>query len=126
MGLLNTFFRPAIFEARNAPMFVAGLETSLIALAMLSVLGAWRATIGTLVRSPFLVSGTVFVFVFGVGVGLATRNLGSLSRYRMPMMPFYATTLLILHRRGREVRTAALEAEQRARLTARVPRSRPA
>jgi hypothetical protein len=84
---------------------------------------ARAGTLGGLFRSPFLVSSVVFILVFGVGVGLATRNLGSLSRYRMPMMPFYATTLLVLRRRGRE---AIEEARTRPRALVAPRRSRPA
>jgi len=36
------------------------------------------------------------VGTFSVAVGLATTNLGTLSRYRMPMMPFYVTFILLL------------------------------
>jgi hypothetical protein len=35
----------------------------------------------------------------GVGVGLATTNLGTLTRYRMPMMAFYAAFLIVWYER---------------------------
>jgi hypothetical protein len=41
----------------------------------------------------------VFAVVLGLGTGLATANLGSLSRYRAPMVPYLATFLVVVRRR---------------------------
>jgi hypothetical protein len=49
-------------------------------------------------QSPALMFCAVFVMTFGVAVGLSTLNLGTLSRYRIPMMPFFFVLLLVLHR----------------------------
>ena len=38
----------------------------------------------------------VFVLTFAVAVGLSTLNLGTLSRYRIPMMPFFTVLLFVL------------------------------
>ena len=40
-------------------------------------------------RSPDIMASLAFVLLFSFAVGLATTNLGTLSRYRLPMMPFY-------------------------------------
>ena len=45
---------------------------------------------------PFLVFCTVFVIAFGIAVGLTSTNLGTLSRYRSPILPFFAVLLLVL------------------------------
>jgi len=37
-----------------------------------------------------------FVLVLALGTGLSTANLGTLSRYRAPMMPFFLLLLIIL------------------------------
>jgi hypothetical protein len=37
-----------------------------------------------------------FTLALALGTGLATTNLGTLSRYRAPMMPFFFTLLLVL------------------------------
>jgi hypothetical protein len=110
LALVNSLFRPVVFEARNAPAMGGAIENGLLLLAVLYLLagGATRKVVReTLLRSPLLLSGIVFVFVFATGVGLATSNLGSLSRYRMPMMPFYVTPVLVLLRRSREASARA-------------------
>jgi hypothetical protein len=35
------------------------------------------------------------VLLFGMAVGLTTTNLGTLSRYRMPLVPFFAALLVL-------------------------------
>jgi hypothetical protein len=55
-----------------------------------------RETWQTVVGSPPLAFCVVFCAVFGVGVGLMTTNLGALSRYRMPLIPFFVVLLLVL------------------------------
>jgi hypothetical protein len=104
LALVNALFRPVVVEAKNAPAMGGAVENALLLLAVLSLLvGAARSAVrAALFRTPMLLSSAVFVVVFAAGVGLATSNLGTLSRYRMPMMPFYVTTVLVLLRRSRE------------------------
>jgi hypothetical protein len=104
LALVNVLLRPALFEAKNATMALASVENTLILLGILSIFrrSSRAGAVEALLRAPLLVFCTVFVLTFGTGVGLATSNLGALSRYRMPMMPFYVATLLVLRARVRE------------------------
>ncbi len=101
VALINSFFRPTLFEANGGPAVGAALETTLLAIAVLALLNGKGAVLRTLTSSPFLAASAVFIFVFAVAVGLTTSNLGSLSRYRVPMLPFCTVVLLIIHRRKR-------------------------
>ena len=53
-------------------------------------------------NSPVLMFCATFVVTLGIAVGLATTNLGTLSRYRMPLVPFFATLLLLVTARSLE------------------------
>ncbi|MDH5493680.1 MAG: hypothetical protein OEY14_17130 [Myxococcales bacterium] len=98
LGLVASLFRPFLFEARSLVQLVNALETALL----MFLLGAglyrhgWRGFIGRIFRSPLLMFCLTFVLLFGTAVGISTTNLGTLSRYRLPMMPFYALLLLLL------------------------------
>jgi hypothetical protein len=117
LALVNALFRPMIFDAKNVFAALAAFENTLLLLAVLSLLRPrFRgAIIESIARAPFLAFSATFVLVFATGVGLTTSNLGSLSRYRMPMMPFYAATVLVLRRRAR---ASELLAPGRSRLAA--------
>jgi hypothetical protein len=104
LAVVNVLFRPALFDVRNGVMFVGALENTLLVLGVFSLFRPrFRVRVlNALARTPLLAFCAAFTVVFGLGVGLATANLGSLSRYRMPMMPFYVAVVLILRRRVRE------------------------
>jgi hypothetical protein len=105
LALATALFRPLIFEAANVQMFANTLETS--AVLWLTILAAYRSGFRGVLRrladTPFLVFCLIFVLGLGLGVGLATTNLGTLSRYRMPLMPFFAILLLELSARPQPV-----------------------
>lgn len=120
LALLNVFARPVIFEVRNVSQAIAAVEMTVIVvlgfvtLRRFGVRRAWSE----LTSSRWSTFCLVFILVFAPPVGLATGNLGTLSRYRVPMMPMYAATLLALRarlfagERGRE--PAALTREVRS------------
>lgn len=101
LALANALFRPFIFETRNAPMLGASMETTVLTIMVVALVWRfrWRRVKDAVLGSPTLSFALVFVLTFGVAVGLATTNLGTLSRYRMPMMPFYAVIVLLLRQR---------------------------
>ncbi len=100
LALASALFRPLAIEVTNATMAVSAVETTLI-LGLLGR-GLWlngpEGTLRVWLRSPMLVFCVAFTLVFGVAVGLATTNLGTLSRYRIPLMPFFIVPLLAVNR----------------------------
>jgi hypothetical protein len=49
-------------------------------------------------KDPRILMSFIFAIVFAVGVGAATANFGTLSRYKIPSMPFYMIILLLLYK----------------------------
>jgi hypothetical protein len=100
VALLASLFRPAIFEARSVLMLANALETTLLTLLLLRIL--FRRNLGRVRRQlmddPFMVFCIAFVVAFGIAVGLTSTNLGTLSRYRSPILPFFAMMLFVLQR----------------------------
>jgi hypothetical protein len=97
LALVSALLRPLIFEVHNATSLINGLEMMVILWLWWEVLRRRRSgAITAIAQNPFLVFCTIFVLVFALPVGLAAPNLGSLSRYRIPMMPFYICVLLSL------------------------------
>lgn len=42
-----------------------------------------------------MISALLFVALFTLGLGVSTPNLGNISRYRLPMLPFFIAVLAI-------------------------------
>lgn len=122
VALGTALFRPFIFEARNAVQFVNSLEATLLLVLFVQVIRrlGWAGLVRETMRSHALAFCAVFALSLGLGTGLASSNLGTLSRYRAPMMPFYFTLLLVL-RFGTTSRSKALATTGRLEAEARPP-----
>ncbi|MBX3260962.1 MAG: hypothetical protein KIS78_14705 [Labilithrix sp.] len=98
LAVATALFRPFPFEANNALAFGASLEALVLTIFVVQGLArsGLRGAVTTVMSTPVLFAAIVFSLTFGMGVGLATTNFGSLSRYRMPLIPFYATAVLVL------------------------------
>lgn len=109
LALVTSMFRPFLFESKSFMIFVASIETTFILFLFVRVLWRhrWTALLTLILRSPFLAYSAAFVVAFGTPVGLATGNMGSLSRYRMPLIPFLVGGLYILDRLAQDEKVQA-------------------
>lgn len=123
IALATSLFRPLLFEANSVQVAVNALETAVVLFVMIRALarrgfGPARALI---FRSPMLVLSLVFTLTFGIAVGLTTTNLGALSRYRMPLVPFLWTLVLILDARHHAPEAVARVTHAKPKLQKRLP-----
>lgn len=98
IAFTSTLFRPFVFESRNVAMFLNSLETTAVfGLFMLALYRRGRRqTLQMISNEPFLIFCTIYVFIFAVALGLAAPNLGTLSRYRIPMVPIFWVLVFVL------------------------------
>lgn len=108
LGVLTSLTRPFLFESRNMPMLIAALEMTVLTIVL--AVAAYRLGMDGVRRfvtsHPALLFCAVFVVIAAAGVGVATTNFGTLSRYRVPFMPFYTTLLLLGYDATRRVAPA--------------------
>lgn len=104
LAMINSFGRPFFFDIRNFSTLFASIEMTAILVLLVGLVrrAGWRRLSTAVQESAPLLFAFVFVVAFGVAVGLTTTNLGTLSRYRMPMMPIYVAALLVLRQRFRQ------------------------
>lgn len=96
IAVLTALSRPFLFEARSPVLLVSAAEMSiflLLILRLLFVTGPSRV-VARVLGSPALAFCAVMTFGAALGIGLSTVNLGTMARYRAPMLPFYALLLL--------------------------------
>lgn len=111
LALITALFRPALFEARTFLVAVNALEVTAFTWMFLVAVFRHRGfgIVRRIASSPALTFCAFFVVSFGIGVGLTTTNLGTLSRYRMPLVPFFGLLLMALGQ-TRQVETADVAA----------------
>ncbi|MBS1615186.1 MAG: hypothetical protein JST06_03620 [Bacteroidetes bacterium] len=94
-----TLFRPYLWEAKKAIVFFNALESFIFLLLALKLLfqvgpiNIWRAIVG----DPNIQFLLVFTLIFAFAVGISTYNFGSLSRYRIPCLPFFALAMGLIY-----------------------------
>ncbi len=103
LAVVTALFRPFVFEANNAQAGIAALETTALLYLLIRAMIRTGPTVivAHVLRSPTLLFCLAFVLVLAVPVGLSTTNMGTLSRYRMPLVPCLALLLIASSRPSR-------------------------
>lgn len=98
IALVTALYRPFIFEVRKPMQLLNALETTWMLWTSIRIFrrNRLKGLVTKITASPVLMFCFVFTVVVALGTGLSTANLGALSRYRAPMVPFYALLLLTL------------------------------
>jgi hypothetical protein len=92
-----SLFRPYLWEVINPLMFLSAVEA--FVLLILTVYLMWRVRwkIFSYLQRPDVLFCFVFAVIFAFAVGVSTFNFGTLSRYKIPMMPYYLLGLGMIH-----------------------------
>jgi hypothetical protein len=94
-----TLYRPFLWEVKNPLMLLSALEslTFLILTLVVFFKGGLIGTFKKIFKDPNLLFFFSYSLIFAFAVGISTGNFGTLSRYKIPCMPFFAALLLILY-----------------------------
>lgn len=94
-------YRPYFWEANKPIVLFACLESTLFLMVTLYVFFK-RGLIGffkAIYKNPIVLFCLLFAIIFSFAVGLTSGNFGTLMRYKIPMMPFYAMALGLIYKR---------------------------
>lgn len=93
-------FRPYLWEVSNPLMLFSAFESFFIFLYTLKLifysLKKPRILLQNLNNNSVIIFMLVFSLIFGFSVGFTSYNFGALSRYRIPLLPFYLSSVLII------------------------------
>lgn len=93
-----TLFRPYLWEAKKAIVLLSAFEAILFLFITLKVLflidisKIWRI----ISKDPTIQFCLIFSIIFAFAVGVSSYNFGALSRYKIPCMPFFALTVVLI------------------------------
>ncbi len=97
--ILNiTFFRPYLWEINSFVMIFAALESFFVLMLVLTVIykTGLRKTLATISFEGYVLFCFVVSFILGFASGLTAQNFGTLIRYKMPIMPFFISAILVI------------------------------
>ncbi len=103
-AILTTLFRPFLWEIRNLMMVFSSLESFICLVSFLYLLFKMRffRFFSNLFASPFTVFAMLFVVILSLIIGFTTFNFGTMVRYRIPVLPFYAFMLISIYVKYKE------------------------
>jgi len=97
-AIVVTLFRPFPWEARKVIIMLSALEA--LVFVYFTVQAFRRRGIaksfGMIFKDPNLFFCFIFSIIFAFAVGISSYNFGSLSRYKIPCLPFYFSLLMVL------------------------------
>jgi len=91
-ALLSCLFRPMALEAHSLMGYVSSIENLTLLVLTLGRLTTIRASTG--VTQIFWLSLIAYTSLLCIFLALSTPNFGTLSRYRIGMLPFFAMAIL--------------------------------
>lgn len=92
-----SLFRPYLWEVSNPLMLLAALESLALLMVTLGVIVYSRADIFRKLLQPEVLFCLAFALIFAFAVGVSTYNFGTLSRYKIPLMPYYMVGIGLLY-----------------------------
>lgn len=98
VAISTALFRPFLWEVNNPVMGMSALENFLIMLLVIAtIIRVKPKFIFRIIRqNPLLVFSLLFAFFFAFTVGLTTANFGAMVRYRIPLLPFFLASFIVI------------------------------
>lgn len=97
-ALFAGLFRPFITESGGSPtMILAGIENLILIFLFVVALIKTRIIgfFSFIFSNPLLILGFVFTLLLAFSIGLTSANFGALVRYKVPLVPFMVTLILL-------------------------------
>ena len=91
-----SLFRPYLWEVKNPLMLLSAVEALIFLSITLFILFKRKRSLLRSQSSPIVVFCLVFSLSFAFAVGVSSFNFGTLARYKMPLLPFYAMWLVLV------------------------------
>jgi hypothetical protein len=91
-----SLFRPYLWEVKNPLMLFSAVESFVMLVVVLYVVVRQRSLVFSSLARPNVLFALSFTIVFAFAIGVSTYNFGTLVRYKIPLMPFFVTALVLL------------------------------
>jgi hypothetical protein len=98
-AIFATIFRPTFLDVRNVVMGLCAIENTFIlgfCLYLLVKLRVYRF-FGLITSHPLLMFSFVFSIFFAFSLGVSISNFGALVRLKIPCIPFFLSSMVILN-----------------------------
>jgi len=102
-----SLFRPYLWEINNPLMLLAALEALGCLMLTLYLIVKVKTKVLNFIKRPEILFCAVFSVAFAFAVGISTYNFGTLSRYKIPLMPFFLLMLVLIYHHWKSERNVS-------------------
>lgn len=92
-----SLFRPYVWEVKNPLMLMSALESLTLMMLTIYIFFRKRSLFFRAFGDPNVLFCMVLSLTFAFAVGVSTFNFGTLARYKIPLLPFYALALILIY-----------------------------
>ncbi len=105
-------FRPYLWEVSNPLMLLSGIESSIFLILVMLIF--FKRGFGLLkaFSNPDVSFCLVFSLIYAFAVGVSSFNFGTLARYKIPLMPFFALAIILTYNDSRSRKLDELESTE--------------
>ncbi len=96
-------FRPYLWESNSLVLLMAGVENTIILFLVIYLLIKTKIKnfFKIIGQNPILLFSVSFAILFSFMIGLTTSNFGALVRFKIPLIPFFISALLIIYEKNK-------------------------
>lgn len=104
LAIFTAIYRPSLVEIGSPTALLSVIENTILLIMTLVIIFRVKYTRlrRILVENPLIQYSLIFSIIMAFGIGLATANFGALVRYKIPLIPFYFTAILLIWKISKE------------------------
>lgn len=92
-----SLYRPYLWEVNNPLMLLSAMESLVFLILSLILIFRYRLGILKSFRNPDVSFSFIFSIILAFAVGVSSFNFGTLVRYKIPLLPFYALAMILIY-----------------------------
>jgi hypothetical protein len=99
LAMAITLFGPFVWQIRNPVMLLSGIESLMFLYFTLRILFTRKIykLFGVLGGDHIIVFCLPFILILGIAIGITSFNYGALVRYKIPILPFFGTLIILVN-----------------------------
>lgn len=107
-----TLYRPLLFEVSNLATAFESIQSTILLLSTLYLVLkiGFINILRVIFKNTHVKTFLIFAIIMAVATGITSFNYGALSRYKIPILPFYTAALAIIFYEGKKRKTKKLNA----------------
>ncbi len=100
IAITVTLFGPFFWQIRSPVMLLSGIESFIFLYLFVTRVFFNKKLyklLAVLMKDHIIMFCIPFIFILGTAIGLTSFNYGALVRYRIPILPFFAVTFILVN-----------------------------